>query len=178
MLAVVSTRLPRASGLLVLTLMLGTAPALGQLRASGLGAHTHALFHPVDNYRTLSTMTQMGVESRVMRGWVIGGVATAVVATLVGAVLLTGPDEQPLPPQAQLDEMGRLCVEAGQAKLPVLITQQWSKPTFKQIDGTDWQVRVTLNHKTKWLDNLHDVTCVVAWTSPTVTVKSVETAAR
>jgi hypothetical protein len=125
-------------------------------------------------------MTQNGVESRVRRrrGWVIGGVATAVVATLVGAVLLTGPDEQPLAPQAQLDEMGRLCVEAGQAKLPVLVTQQWSKPTFKQIDGTDWQVQVTLNHKTKWSDNLHDVTCVVAWTSPTVTVKSVETAAR
>lgn len=126
-------------------------------------------------------MTQTGVESRVRgrRGWVIGGVATAVVAVLVGAVLLTGPDEQqPLAPQAQLDEMGRLCVEAGQAKLPVLVTQQWSKPTFKQVDGTNWQVKVTLNHKTKWLDNLHDVTCVVAWTASDAKVKTVETSPR
>lgn len=74
--------------------------------------------------------------------------------------------------------MGRLCTEAGQKKLEVLVTYPFGKPTFEHIDGTNWRVKTSLNHQTKWNKNIHDVTCVVGWTSPEVTVRSVETVRR
>jgi len=43
------------------------------------------------------------------------------------------------------------------------------------VDGGDWRVRTSLNWQTAWSDNWFDVTCVVGWTSPEVTVRSVET---
>lgn len=74
--------------------------------------------------------------------------------------------------------MGDACVRAGKAKHPVLVMHASGEVSFERVVGEDWRVKTALNHKTKWGDHWYDVTCVVGWTSPEVTVRSVETTAR
>ncbi|WBQ03044.1 hypothetical protein [Kribbella sp. CA-293567] len=113
------------------------------------------------------------------RAGVIVGV-TLLAATVGGVVLMKSDEQKPVSAEVRdrMFELGEACITAAQQKLSPLVTHDSGKQSFEQIDGTDWRVLGEVNHETKWGDNWYDVTCVVAWTSPTVKVKSVETAAR
>lgn len=69
----------------------------------------------------------------------------------------------------------RACTEAAQEKLHPLVTYPGSESSY-EIAGTEWTVRTSVNHKTKWADHWYDVTCVVSM--PGASVRSVETAAK
>ncbi|MFF1819011.1 hypothetical protein ACFVWG_17050 [Kribbella sp. NPDC058245] len=73
--------------------------------------------------------------------------------------------------------MGDACEKAAQARLQPFVVLSSDKVEHKPIDGTDWDIRTRMNHKTKLQDNWYDVVCVVNWTAPEIKVKSVETTA-
>jgi hypothetical protein len=99
----------------------------------------------------------------------------------VSVAVMSRGDEAPAGeaiPTAQIREMTDVCEAAGRDKLDPLVTETGAETRWERVDGTDWKIRTSLNHKTNWSDNWYDVSCVVAWTSPTAKVKAVETARR
>jgi hypothetical protein len=72
--------------------------------------------------------------------------------------------------------MAAACTSAAQERLDPLVTLPSGEAQFYARSGTEWQVRTSVNHKTKWADHWYDVTCVVVL--PQVIVSSVETKAR
>lgn len=115
--------------------------------------------------------------SRVQRIVFAGTLAVLVLAVFLSVRSPARGPVDPIP-KAQAIEMADACTEAAQAKLQPLVTLATSDVQYERVDGTDWTVRTSVNHKTAWADNWYDVTCVIGWTSPKVTVRSVEATAR
>lgn len=106
--------------------------------------------------------------------WVVAAVSVVLVAGAVFAVLRPrGSEWQP----ASVDQIAatKACTQAAQDKLAPLVTYSGDESRY-QISGSEWTVRTSVNHKTKWADNWYDVTCVVSM--PAASVVSVQTAAR
>jgi hypothetical protein len=71
--------------------------------------------------------------------------------------------------------MGEACTQAAQVQLDPLVTLPSGEYTSKQ-DGDEWTVHTSVDHKTQWVDNWYDVTCVVVL--PEVRVASVRSERR
>lgn len=95
-----------------------------------------------------------------VRSLVAVGAGAALTAGVLVAVLASRPGVQP----AELPEMGAACTQAAQVKLDPLVTLPSGKYRAEQ-DGAEWIVRTSVNHKTKWMDNWYDVSCVVSGVS-------------
>jgi hypothetical protein len=117
-----------------------------------------------------AAMSQMvGVRSLVAVG------AGVMVVAAVLATVLTGGSEAEVQQPAQLPEMGAACTQAAQVALDPLVTLPSGKYRA-EMDGTEWVVRTSVDHKTKWADHWYDVTCVVVL--PEVRVASVRSEPR
>ena len=96
---------------------------------------------------------KVGVRSLVA----VGAGVVVIVGVLVS--VLTGGDS-PKPADPQQMAMGAVCTQAAQVQLRPLITLPSGEYTSTQ-DGAEWLVRTSVDHKTQWVDNWYDVTCVV-----------------
>lgn len=122
----------------------------------------------------------MNLKVGVGRRAAVMVVITLVVAAGVGVTLYRSGKDEPKsgPADARSIALSEACTNAASDKLQPLVTLAGPQAKLDQVDGTDWKVQTSVNHQTKWGDNWYDVTCVVAWTTPTLKVKSVETKAR
>lgn len=137
------------------------------------------LFHPLHKRRWLphtASMSQVvgGVPVKpAIKGkrWVL--VLAPVLLVIAGLFAWATGNREPVAPQQDAGPAASACASAASDKLQPLITLWSGEAKFKQVQGSEWQVSTSVNHKTKWVDNWYDVTCVVQLPQTVVSVRAV-----
>ena len=101
--------------------------------------------------------------------WVVAAVGVVVVAGAAVAVVQSRGSE---PASSEQIAMTYACTQAAQEQLQPLVTIPSDEAKFQQQDGA-WLVSTSVDHKTKWVDNWYDVTCMVQPPQTVVSVSAV-----